>query len=79
MFFSKLKDKVDSQLNTLQNFEFTITAHHAFIAELEKATFEASVSWVVEASEADKALVPKLTEQLTEDKKTVRAVVPASK
>ena len=76
MLFSNLKGKVDIQLNTLVNFEITIDAHHAFIAELEKATFEATVSWVVEPSEADKGLVTKLTEQLTEEQKTVHAVVP---
>ena len=78
-FFSSAISAVESQLENLDDVEKTIAAHHAFIAELEKATFEASVSWVVEPSEADKGSFEKLTEPLTEDEKTVRAVVPASK
>ena len=70
------KKSVVFELLTLDNVEKLIAFHHAFIADLEKATFEASVSWEVEPSEADKGLVAKLTEPLTEEQKTVRAVVP---
>ena len=68
-----------SQLDNLDGFEKVFTAHQDFIAELEKATFEASVSWEVEPSEADKGLVAKLTEPLTAEQKTVHAVVPTPK
>ena len=74
-FFSDAITAVNIPLDNLVKVENTITAHHAFIAELEKATFEASVSWVVEPSEADKGSF----EKLTDDQKTVHAVVPASK
>ncbi len=74
VFWLEYNPNVETQLGFLGNVEKIIAAHHAFISELEKATFEMSVSWEVEPNEADK----KLAASLTVEQKTVHAVVPAS-